>query len=88
MNADGSCPNSNHWSGNLLNWLTMSNLDQFRSVLTGGARDTFTSVSSSPSGDSTTSTVLIRSFADRVSSTGAGGITPTKNLIIGTAGMP
>ena len=41
MNADGSCPTAADWSGNLLNWLTMSNLDQFRSVLTGGARDTF-----------------------------------------------
>lgn len=67
--ANKTCPNSNEWSGNLLNWLTMTNLDQFRSVMTGGTRDTVSPLSTaqggSQDGDSSTSTILIRSFSDR-----------------------
>lgn len=70
--ADKTCPISptaNQWSGNLLNWLTMTNLDQFRAVMTGGTRDTVSPLSTtqggSQNGDSSTNTILIRSFTDR-----------------------
>jgi type IV pilus assembly protein PilY1 len=66
--STGACPDSDHWSGNVLNWLTMTNLDQFRSVMTGGTRDNFSSKNSDYSGDtvgSTARTLLIRSFSDR-----------------------
>ena len=85
QDANGSCLSATDWSGNLLNWLTMSNIDQFRSVLTGGTRDNFTTLAASGAGDSTTSTVLIRSFSDR---NAGGSITVVKNFIAGTAGMP
>ncbi|MDI3512646.1 MAG: type pilus assembly protein PilY1, partial [Betaproteobacteria bacterium] len=65
MNSDKSCSSNSEWSGNFLNWLTMTNLDQFRSVLTGGTRDNFSDMSASNPGDTTTRTVLIRSFSDR-----------------------
>lgn len=83
--AARGCTDGTWWNGNLLNWLTMTNLDQFRSVLTGGTRDTVSEVQATPPGDSTTSTVLIRSFADRFP---GGNITPRKRLAAGTAGMP
>lgn len=60
----GACA-STEWSGNLLNWLTMTNLDQFRSVMTGGTRDNFSSMNASHPGDTVDRTVLIRSFSDR-----------------------
>lgn len=66
--STGACPDSAHWSGNVLNWLTMTNLDQFRSVMTGGTRDNFSSKSAAYQGDtvgSSARTVLIRSFSDR-----------------------
>ncbi len=70
--ANKTCPtspSSEQWSGNLLNWLTMTNLDQFRSVMTGGTRDTVSVLSTaqggSQNGDSSTNTILIRSFSDR-----------------------
>lgn len=65
MNSDKSCSSNSEWSGNFLNWLTMTNLDQFRSVLTGGTRDNFSDMSASNPGDTTSRTVLIRSFSDR-----------------------
>lgn len=66
VTATGVCGDTNNeWSGNLLNWLTMSNLDQFRSVMTGGTRDNFSSMSGAHAGDTTGRTVLIRSFSDR-----------------------
>lgn len=66
VSATGTCGNTaTEWSGNLLNWLTMSNLDQFRSVMTGGTRDSFSSMSATHPGDTTARTVLIRSFSDR-----------------------
>lgn len=43
---------SGQWSGNVLNWLTMSRMDVLRRVLYGGARKT----------DSGTATSLLRSF--------------------------
>jgi type IV pilus assembly protein PilY1 len=61
----GGCPNANHWNGNILNWLTMTNVDQFRSVMTGGTRDNFSTMSGTYYGDDTTRTVLIRSLSDR-----------------------
>ncbi|QHE86827.1 pilus assembly protein [Hydrogenophaga sp. BPS33] len=62
------CGGSAEWSGNLLNWLTMTNIDQFRSVMTGGTRDNFTSKALSNNsyhGDTVDRTILIRSFSDR-----------------------
>ncbi len=64
ISATGTCADT-EWNGNLLNWLTMTNLDQFRSVMTGGARDNFSSKNASHAGDTTARTVLIRSFSDR-----------------------
>ena len=38
-NADHTCPaGSNLWSGNYMNWATMSAIDTFRYAMTGGAR--------------------------------------------------
>lgn len=47
------------WSGNFLNWLTMTKLDIFRKSLTGGAREF----------DTATQTFLLRSFIDGHSAT-------------------
>lgn len=66
--TSNACPNTDHWSGNVLNWMTMTNLDQFRSVMTGGTRDNFSSKNSSYPGDAvgvSARTILIRSFSDR-----------------------
>jgi type IV pilus assembly protein PilY1 len=66
VTATGTCADTaTEWNGNLLNWLTMSNLDQFRSVMTGGTRDNFSAMNASHPGDTTARTVLIRSFSDR-----------------------
>jgi len=46
--ADKYCGGADEWSGNFLNWLTMSRMDVLRKVLYGGYRST----------DTTTSTVL------------------------------
>ncbi len=65
------CATTSDWSGNVLNWLTMTNLDQFRSVMTGGTRDNFSDMNSTHPGDDNGvnsldgRTVLIRSFSDR-----------------------
>jgi type IV pilus assembly protein PilY1 len=48
-----------HWSGNMLNWATMTKLDEFRKVLTGGYRST----------DTTSLTVL-----ERARNTAQGGM--------------
>lgn len=64
ITATGTCADT-EWSGNLLNWLTMTNLDQFRSVMTGGTRDNFSTKNASHPGDTVDRTVLIRSFSDR-----------------------
>ena len=79
---DDSCPDSSHWSGNILNWLTMTNLDQFRSVMTGGTRDNFSSKNSDYPGDTVARTVLIRSLSDRNS------YNPLKNLNSTWPGLP
>ncbi len=68
LTSTRACPNTDHWSGNVLNWMTMTNLDQFRSVMTGGTRDNFSSMSGAHPGDTvgaSARTVLIRSFSDR-----------------------
>lgn len=84
------------WSGNLLNWLTMTNIDQFRSVMTGGTRDSFSSMAGAAyyPGDTTARTVLIHSFSDRnsynyiknfaVGSAGVGGVNSTTAFSTGT----
>ena len=82
MNANGTCPATDQWSGNFLNWLTMTNLDQFRSVMTGGTRDNFSTKSAAHPGDTTTRTVLIRSFSDRNS------YNPLKRIRTTTPGVP
>jgi type IV pilus assembly protein PilY1 len=74
----GACPQTVHWGGNLLNWLTMTNIDQFRSVMTGGTRDSFSSMSATYPGDTTARTVLIRSFSDRNS------YNPRKEFTVGS----
>lgn len=82
MKTDRSCPANTEWSGNLLNWLTMTNLDQFRSVMTGGTRDNFSSKAGTYPGDTTARTVLIRSFSDRNS------YNPNKTIRTTTPGVP
>jgi type IV pilus assembly protein PilY1 len=83
--STGACPVATQWAGNLLNWLTMSNLDQFRSVMTGGTRDSFSSMATAHPGDTTTRTVLIRTFG---SDQGSIGNNPVRTLTIGTPGLP
>ncbi|MDP1686749.1 pilus assembly protein [Hydrogenophaga sp.] len=83
--STGTCPVATQWAGNLLNWLTMSNLDQFRSVMTGGTRDSFSSMSTTHPGDTTGRTVLIRTYG---SQQGSDGNNPVRNLTVGTPGMP
>ena len=73
--ATGGCPDPTQWAGNLLNWLTMANLDQFRSVMTGGNRDV----------DDTSRTVLVRTFG---SDQGNIRNNPIRSLTIGTPGLP
>lgn len=72
------CSDTSHWNGNVLNWLTMTNLDQFRSVMTGGTRDNFSDMNGTHPGDNATRTVLIRSFSDRNS------YNPVKRFVAGT----
>jgi len=66
VNSNGSCTTTSgtvttsHWSGNMLNWATMTALDEFRQVLTGGNRAV----------DTSSSTVLIRSNLNSQSNTG------------------
>lgn len=48
IGASATC--GGHWSGNYLNWATMTAIDEFRAALTGGNRST----------DTTTATVLQR----------------------------
>lgn len=79
--TNGTCPVSSQWSGNLLNWMTMTNVDQFRYVMTGGTRDNFSSMNATHPGDTTGRTVLIRSSSDRNSYV-------TQKTLTGLAGMP
>lgn len=37
-NANHTCAGASEWSGNYLNWATMSAIDEFRAAMTGGAR--------------------------------------------------
>ncbi|TLY48846.1 MAG: hypothetical protein E6K53_15435 [Gammaproteobacteria bacterium] len=63
--ASSGC--TGHWSGNMLNWASMTALDEFRQALTGGYR-VF---------DDTSKTVLQRS---RVTGQGSAGNFPTKHI--------
>lgn len=56
--TDTSC--AGDWSGNMLNWATMTALDEFRQTLTGGSRDT----------DTAGTTVLVRSNLNSQSNQG------------------
>jgi type IV pilus assembly protein PilY1 len=66
VSSTGSClsvsggKTTYHWSGNMLNWATMTALDEFRQSLTGGNRLV----------DTTSNTVLIRSNLNSQSNTG------------------
>lgn len=80
--AGRNCGSTTEWNGNFLNWLTMTNLDQFRSVMTGGTRDNFSSMSGAHPGDTTTRTVLIRSFSDR------NAYNPIKRIRTNSPGVP
>jgi type IV pilus assembly protein PilY1 len=53
--ADKYCGGSDEWSGNFLNWLSMSRIDSIRKVLYGGYRST----------DATNETVLAGTFIPR-----------------------
>jgi type IV pilus assembly protein PilY1 len=65
LSSAGACPDNTQWSGDVLNWLTMTNLDQFRSTMTGGTRDVFSSMAGISPGDTAANTILIRAFSDR-----------------------
>lgn len=82
LTSTGSCPANTQWSGDVLNWLTMTNLDQFRSTMTGGTRDNFSSMSNASPGDTLTSTIVIRAFSDRNS------YSVVKTLPATTLGVP
>ena len=60
-------PGTGHWSGNFLNWATMSRMDILRKVLYGGLRSAHgaTTADRYANGDSTTSTTLELSFVPR-----------------------
>jgi type IV pilus assembly protein PilY1 len=51
VNTNGPSCAGNYWSGNMLNWATMSGIDEFRQALTGGNRSV----------DAVGTTVLLRS---------------------------
>lgn len=86
VTADKYCNTStnNRWSGNFLNWATMTRIDEVRKVLYGGFRST----------DSATDTVLERaflpndahSFAKYYNGTDLGKLTPFGNLTTGSTG--
>ncbi|MDG2537279.1 PilC/PilY family type IV pilus protein [Dyella jiangningensis] len=69
--AGSSIPDcTGHWSGNMLNWATMTALDEFRQSLTGGNR-------SIDEDNATGNTVLLRS---NLNSQSTSGNFPDKNL--------
>ncbi|AIF47399.1 pilus assembly protein [Dyella japonica] len=70
--SSGSCVDSSnvaHWSGAMLNWATMTALDEFRQALTGGNR-ALPSPGTATNGDTTSLTVLLRSKLNSQSSSG------------------
>lgn len=72
ISSSGSCIDSNsksHWSGNMLNWATMTALDEFRQSLTGGNR-ALPSPGTPANGDTTSLTVLLRSNLNGQSTSG------------------
>jgi len=88
VQTDGSCASA-EWSGNVLNWLTATNLDQFRKVMTGGARDTFSPIGRMQSGDTTDRTVLIKANSNRnFSREDTTRFNPVKVLDRNTPGVP
>jgi type IV pilus assembly protein PilY1 len=86
VNSDKYCNTStnNRWSGNFLNWATMTRIDEVRKVLYGGMRST----------DDATGTVLERSFlpndahsfAKYYNGSDLGKLTPFGNLTTGASG--
>ncbi len=60
------------WSGNFLNWATMSAIDIFRSAMTGGNRAV----------DTATETILERTIIDSLRSNGDSGWFPVKKISI------
>jgi len=69
-----------HWSGNMLNWATMTALDEFRQALTGGNR-ALPSPGLETDGDTTSNTVLLRS---RLNSQSTAGNFTDKQIGLGT----
>jgi type IV pilus assembly protein PilY1 len=75
--------NGSHWSGNFLNWATMTRIDAVRKILYGGLRQV----------DTATETVLERaflpndahSFAKYYNGADVGGLTPFDNVTTGNA---
>lgn len=67
VGAPGAKGCTGHWSGNMLNWATMTSLDEFRQALTGGYRVI----------DTTDTTVLQRS---RITGQGSASNFPTKHI--------
>jgi type IV pilus assembly protein PilY1 len=57
-----------YWSGNMLNWATMTALDEFRQALTGGNRLIDTAATTSPA--AAANTVLVRSNLNSQSNVG------------------
>lgn len=88
VTADKYCNTStnNRWSGNFLNWATMTRIDEVRKVLYGGQRST----------DSASSTILQRSFltndahsfAKYYNGTDLGKLTPFGNVVTGANATP
>ncbi|WP_430388443.1 pilus assembly protein [Dyella sp. 20L07] len=79
--SSGSCVDSSgvpHWSGNMLNWATMTSLDEFRQSLTGGNRSLPLTATTPSNGDSTTLTVLLRSNLNSAQSSSTNF--PTKQI--------
>ena len=62
--------------GNFLNWAAMTNLDQFRRIMTGGSRLV----------DTATQTILQRGFTDTQMGTGGGNYFPDKSAQTSDAG--
>ncbi|RXZ45386.1 pilus assembly protein [Crenobacter cavernae] len=80
--ANRTCDNSK-WSGNLLNWATMSAVDIFRSTLTGGSRALGTSGTSADytNGDTTSLTVLRRARIHPTGQNRSYGFSPNQRNI-------
>lgn len=69
--------------GNFLNWVSMSNLDQFRRVMTGGTRFTGLPLGSTP--ETATQTILQRSFLDALTDRSGGDGNTNQQTVADTA---